>query len=255
MHIPNGIKSTLFIPALGLLLLILIYSTDSNLSIFLFINNISQYTGDNVWAYLTLFGDPFVIVCLALVLINQFPRLALAIIPAVIIGSLLVFPLKHSINTLRPEFVLSALEFHTIGNPPSSPAFPSGHTTGIFVFATLLMLSINKFSFTLLFSFLALIVGSARIVVGAHWPIDICGGIIVGWLSAVIAFHVTKNWRMTSTHRHVLISILLIASIALIFRNTGYTQAQLMQWVVVLLGILTTIKHIVSYRYSAIKTD
>jgi len=251
----NAIKPTLFIPLLGILLLALIFSTDSNLAAFLFINNISQYTGETIWAYITLFGDPFVILCFALILINQFPRVALTIIPAVIIGSLLVFPLKNSINALRPEFVLLALEFHTIGSPPSSPAFPSGHTAGIFALATLLILNINKFSFTLLISFLAFIVGLARIVVGAHWPIDICGGIVVGWFSAVIAFYITQNWSLTPTYRHVLMSILLLASIALIFRNTGYPQAQLMQWLVVLLGILTTIRHIVSYRYSAIKSD
>ncbi len=251
----NAIKSTLFIPALGLISLVLVFSTDSNLAVFLFINNISQYTGETIWAYITLFGDPFVILCLALILINQFPRVALTIIPAVIIGSLLVFPLKNSINALRPEFVILALEFHTIGNPPSSPAFPSGHTAGIFALATLFILNINKLSFTLLISFLAFIVGSARIVVGAHWPIDICGGIIVGWFSAVIAFYITKNWDMTPAHRYVLISILLVASIALIFRNTGYPQAQLMQWIVVLLGILVTIKHIIAYQYSIIKSD
>ena len=244
MNISAQIKSTLAVPLVGVFGLILILSTDSNTTLFLAVNSISQHTGETLWAFITLLGDPVVILCLALLLIHRLPNVAISIVPAVIIGSAAVFPLKEFFDTLRPGFVVPLAEFTIIGHPPASPAFPSGHTTGIFLLASLLMFYVNNIALKLIIFFIALTIGMARIVVGAHWPIDVCGGIILGWLCAVASALITKNWLITNNVRHLLVGILLTASLALFFMNTGYPQAQLLQWLIVLFGLFVTTKHV-----------
>lgn len=70
-------------------------------------------------------------------------------------------------------------------------SFPSTHTTIMAVFAWAYTFYRSKYAS--LFLTLMLIVGFSRIVVGVHYPIDILGGIIVGFISVFIAWQI-KNY-------------------------------------------------------------
>jgi len=82
---------------------------------------------------------------------------------------------------------------------PATNSFPSGHTTFIFALSFAIFfyafkrdLSLREKKYFLgggiLFLILSTFIGFARVFCGVHWPSDILGGIIIGFISAWILF-------------------------------------------------------------------
>jgi undecaprenyl-diphosphatase len=103
----------------------------------------------------------------------------------------------------RPRPYL-ALEFKPLIDPGHSAALPSAHATVLFVLAFTLIYIFRKMKTGWLFSSgteeltlkinkgrrasvwffaAAVLVGLARVVVGAHWPFDILAGLVLGFIS------------------------------------------------------------------------
>ena len=198
------------------------------------INNLSLITGERLWASLTILGDPVIVLCLVLSTYALIPQVTLAILPALVIGGSTVMSLKWLLAVVRPPGVLQ--DIIIIGQPPVSGAFPSGHSTGAFALATLLiLLTPGKHLKFMMFS-LASIVAVSRVVVGAHWPLDVSGGIVLGWVSAILGLHISKSWKQTPGKTRAINLLLLVFSVYLFFRNTGYTQAQVLQFAIAISG-------------------
>lgn len=95
---------------------------------------------------------------------------------------------KYLIHTPRP-FVA----FANISGlfPESGYAFPSGHATFFMALAISLFFLNKKTGY--IFMFFALLIGIARIIAGAHFPIDILGGFILGGIVSYSFAFFTKN--------------------------------------------------------------
>ncbi len=95
--------------------------------------------------------------------------------------------LKSIFMTSRP--------FHNLLITPLYPetgySFPSQHMA-IFSALAISMFLINKKA-GLVFSFIAILVGISRIIIGVHYPIDILGGLIVGVLISLIFIEIYKK--------------------------------------------------------------
>ncbi|MFA4975358.1 MAG: phosphatase PAP2 family protein [Candidatus Paceibacterota bacterium] len=63
-------------------------------------------------------------------------------------------------------------------------AFPSGHATFFMALAISIFFNHKKVGY--IFIFFALVIGIARIIAGVHFPIDILGGFILGFLIAFL---------------------------------------------------------------------
>ncbi len=132
---------------------------------------------------ITLIGDPPVLVaaavlfCIALWLRGYYAAAA-HIVAATLLTVLLVWLLKYALDVPRPNQVIS---------PPSSGAFPSGHTAGITVFVTLIASFVagesqsrKRWQTYILLSLPLLPMAISRLYLGVHWFTDVIGGVLLG---------------------------------------------------------------------------
>lgn len=96
--------------------------------------------------------------------------------------------LKYLIHTDRPFLKLTQVQSLF---PETGHSFPSGHTTFFFGLAFAVFFVHKKVGY--IFLFFALVIGLARIVAGVHFPIDILGGFVVGFITAYLFAFFTKN--------------------------------------------------------------
>jgi undecaprenyl-diphosphatase len=128
-----------------------------------------------------------------------FHRHYLWLLLAVLLGSLVVQGIKHSVARPRPlkEFSTSLqageVQINVIGQPLRHRSFPSGHTQA--------MASVSMYLFCLYprhwywWSASLLLVGLSRIYLGVHFPLDVLAGGLLGVLSTAGVWGVRSYWR------------------------------------------------------------
>lgn len=91
----------------------------------------------------------------------------------------------------RPRPFVSHEVLQLIDKSASSPSFPSGHTVLAFAIAFSIYFYNKKLG--AIFLVLAALVGLGRIYVGVHYPLDVLGGILIGFLSAYVIEKISWN--------------------------------------------------------------
>lgn len=94
--------------------------------------------------------------------------------------------LKNAIRRERPCNILGGVECKIQSSDRFS--FPSGHTAGAFIMATMACYFFPVFA-PLMFLW-ALAIGFSRIFLGVHYPTDILAGSLLGVLSAVASIRI-----------------------------------------------------------------
>ncbi|WXG43872.1 MAG: phosphatase PAP2 family protein [Promethearchaeati archaeon SRVP18_Atabeyarchaeia-1] len=100
---------------------------------------------------------------------------AVLILTTVVIGTLIVAPLKIAVMRPRPYSTLSGvipLDYE------SGSSFPSGHSERIFALAA--VFPTRKSMKVLLLYLLSIAVAFSRIYVGVHYPLDVLVGVLIG---------------------------------------------------------------------------
>lgn len=90
--------------------------------------------------------------------------------------------MKPLIGRVRPFMVNTAVEL--LVKAPSSASFPSGHTASSF--AVVGALWAVKHPLWKPAAVVAALMAFSRLYLYVHWPTDILGGIVVGWLCGVL---------------------------------------------------------------------
>ena len=75
--------------------------------------------------------------------------------------------------------------------PETGFAFPSGHAAFFAAFGISLFFTHKKVGY--IFMFFALLIGIMRIIAGAHFPIDILGGFVLGGVVSYLVAYFVKN--------------------------------------------------------------
>ena len=155
-----------------------------NKNLFLFINGYHYPFFDKVMLLFTSTGNGLVIAAILLIMLAVFDkkkmfRVFITVLLAGVMGGVVVHLLKLGVGDSRPLAIFP--EAHFLGDPLRMGSFPSGHTQLCFSTATILVKEYEK-RWKLLYLW-AIVVGFSRIYVGAHFPLDVIAGGIIGYLS------------------------------------------------------------------------
>jgi membrane-associated phospholipid phosphatase len=198
----------------------LIGVTSTNQSVFLFLNQISLYTGADVWLNVTHLGNAVVIFAFSSWLIIFKPKWFGTILLGTILTSLIIQQIKFGLEVRRPPSLLESGAFILLQEELNNFSFPSGHTASAFVLASIFYYQIGfKYKSSILL--LAVIIGLSRIVVGLHWPIDVLSGALLGWFIGLVAVYLNKKMNVGVQRWHQWIMLLMpcLALYMLIYTN------------------------------------
>jgi len=200
--------------------------------VFLWLNALGPATADAPWANVTIVGDTLVAFALCLPLWRRRPDVLWALVIAALLAAAWSRGLKPLVDEPRPPAVLGDA-VHVIGPAFRSDSFPSGHATAAFAIAGLYVIGLRLRAAAILVLAVAFLTAISRAVVGVHWPNDIAGGMLGGWLAAVIGVAVAERTRRFGLHPHVqwaIFAFLAACAAVLAFGPAReYPQAELFQ--------------------------
>jgi membrane-associated phospholipid phosphatase len=223
-----------------LLITVVIATTGVNQPLFLWLQGWGRHIPSAVWASLTLVGDALTASVLLLLFARNYPRIVWSAVLTGIVATLVVHGIKHTLDLPRPPAVIPSDVLLLIGPEYRLDSFPSGHSSVIWGFVGVwLMNSYSARRLVVLF-LLATAVSLSRVMVGAHWPVDITTGALIGWLGAWIGVALAKRWQwgVTLTGQRIIVAILLIAAGSLVGYDAGYTQAKYLVYVIAVTCLL-----------------
>lgn len=230
-----------FLSASLLLLMLAVFLFDANIPLFHFFNRLGQTTGDGFWANTTSLGEGLIVLSLAGLVAIRWPTAAWAIVIGGIVGTLIVHGLKEAVGAPRPALVLPAGTFNIIGPRLTVVSFPSGHTATIAAFATIIFLHAKNNWATLFLAALVILVGVSRMVVGAHWPVDVLAGWLTGIIIAVISFVLAERWtfglRVPVQFGIILLSMFCAG--ALFWLEPYMADATALRWTIAGIGLVS----------------
>lgn len=201
-----------------------LWAMGTNEAWFYRLNGWSEVTGPQLWAGITIFGDALVLLALALPILWYRPQWAWALLVAAIVTTVVTHTMKPWLALPRPAAVLGADAITIIGSELRAKAMPSGHAAAALTLAGALVPALKGRGPRTVVLVLMTLVALSRVVVGAHWPMDVMAGALIGWLSGMIALRLMGD-RAWMTNR-VAVGILAVAfagcAVALFFARTGY---------------------------------
>lgn len=154
----------------------------------------------NLQFNLTQLGDVLIFFPFLTVFIVYAPKIWEALLSSAILSLLVSAILKKIFAMPRPAAIFENESFVIIGKILSgNTSLPSGHSIATFVVITILLFAFmpkrNKYkviwsSFILMLGF---IIAFSRVAVGAHYPIDVIVGSIIGYIVTVIGIKISNK--------------------------------------------------------------
>jgi membrane-associated phospholipid phosphatase len=222
IHNYGKLKPSFFYFPLALLALIVFYLfTQSALNINGYIQ-IQTYWFYALNAWLSRFplmqqnfthlGDTFVLLTLLTVLFVRAPTLWETLLSATIVSAIFSSCLKSLFSIPRPSVALSQNTFVIIGEELTGySSLPSGHSITIFTAVGCIILGfmpkkiINKLVWCILLVAFGSGLAFSRVAVGAHFPLDVVIGSVIGYISALVGIFINKKfnaWQWISNKRY-----------------------------------------------------
>ena len=169
---------------------------------FYFINSrLSQFP--DIIYNLTQFGDALIFLSLLSLLIVYAPKVWEALLSASIVSAIVSAILKKLFAVPRPAAVFDNDSFVIIGKTlTGGNSLPSGHSITVFTTLTVLLFafmpkkSTNKVLWSLLILITGILLVLTRVGVGAHYPLDVTVGSIVGYSCGLLGIFISQKYKI-----------------------------------------------------------
>jgi undecaprenyl-diphosphatase len=165
---------------MGLCLLWPLVNNSDN-TLFTLLNHSHSPGTDRIWLALTMLGDGLVLSVIlgAYLVVN--PRVSALGVILIVLSGIVAQAIKSGFPTIRPAEALDVV--HVVGPLLRSGSFPSGHAASAMAagLAVAYYSASRAWSATALA--LALLISFSRVFVGAHFPGDVLGGIVLSLAS------------------------------------------------------------------------
>ena len=182
----------------------------------------SRVLPDWLWEILTTLGDGRVQLALMLPFCLRYPRVFWALALGALVAALISRGFKAGLPMPRPAAVFDAGQITVIGAVLKAHSFPSGHTVSAFSFVVAWLALLGWRAWPLLG--LAALAGFSRIAVGAHWPVDVLAGALIGVLGGWLGLRLSRRlrWGLGVRAHWLLVGIGAAAVATLPFDGQGY---------------------------------
>lgn len=143
------------------------------------VNHLPHTGAAPLWVVMQAGSFPAVFVAAGLAMAARRPRLAVALAAGGTATWLLAKVAKHAVDRGRPEAFLHDVVVY--GPPATGLGFPSGHAA---VAACLMTVAVPYLTgpARVVGWVVVILVTFARVFVGAHFPLDAAGGLLLGWM-------------------------------------------------------------------------
>jgi undecaprenyl-diphosphatase len=125
-------------------------------------------------------------------------EVARALAVSLVMSEVVTHVLKHVANQPRPLHVISGLDTHGYPTSPRGNAYPSAHTA-VVVAVVCALWPWMRWPQRVVGLVFAVSIACNRIYIGAHWPIDVIGGVAIGLLSGSVAWAIARCWPIRET--------------------------------------------------------
>ena len=172
--------------------------------VFLFLNaKLSQFPA--IEYQMTQLGDALVLYSFLAIFILYAPKIWEALLIGSIFSGIFTFFLKTLFKVPRPASAFDNSTIVTIGKVLCGHnSLPSGHTITIFTALTIIMFAFlpirknPKFIWYLIIAFVGFTLASTRVGVGAHYPLDVLIGSIIGYISGLFGIFFCRKYNLLS---------------------------------------------------------
>jgi membrane-associated phospholipid phosphatase len=236
----SKIKPSLFIIPLFLLtlILLLLYSQDA-LSVanyveiqkvyFYSINyKLSQFPA--LIYNITQIGDALIFLSFLTLFIYYAPKIWETLISSLIVSAVFSTTLKGFFKIPRPAAVFDNSTFVIIGKTLSGySSLPSGHSMTVFTIMTVFLFAFmpQRWNYKIIWYFAIILVGLiiafTRVGVGAHHPLDVIVGSIIGYIAGISGILINEKYKIRSwiglkKYYPFFIALLMVCSIILFIK-------------------------------------
>ena len=189
---------SLYVPILLIGLLLLFFSDK-----FLLHKSLNGYhtsTLDVFFYYLTFLGHGVFIVLMSIFFFLKNKKQGVLIFCAFIFSASITQGLKHFVfdDAMRPYYYIDSNLLHVplVENIElhMHNSFPSGHTTSIFSFCSMISLFYNRKFFGVFLFILAFLTAYSRIYLSQHFMADVLFGSFIGVFSSYLLFYLNYNF-------------------------------------------------------------
>ncbi len=167
---------------------------DVDKELFLYLNSFHNYFWDTIMLMVTRKETwaPLYLIIIYFFIKNYRSKsvlILLFLVLTVVAGDQISVLIKESVQRLRPVHEPAIADIvHNVFRKGGLHGFVSSHATNmfaIFVFTSRIFKNRNYFFMML---FWAVVISYSRIYIGVHYPLDIIGGALLGWLLGVVFY-------------------------------------------------------------------